>query len=209
MWKYCGSIFHLGFFIFYIIFLSFISFSSIHVSFPFFFFLFFSATQVSSVHSYLYPPFFYFLFHLKNIPATTFTSHQRERERERLMLVRRPTAGGNRGCQKDKAGGDRRSPCSTTTSTAPPPLVLLPTTKLVQIGLFFFSFFLFSYLLVLIQLYFKNWILFCVLCLDYVRNGENERKKEILRREKELINSSWYNFLSRKFDLELLQCSLD
>ena len=33
---------------------------------------------------------------------------------------------------------------------------------------FFFSFF-FSYFLVLIQLFCKNWILFCVLCLDYVR----------------------------------------
>ena len=48
-------------------------------------------------------------------------------------------------------------------------------------------FFFFSYLLVLIQLYFKNWTLFCVLCLDYVRRGENERKKEIRRRDKELI----------------------
>ena len=33
----------------------------------------------------------------------------------------------------------------------------------------FFFFFFFSYLLVLIQLYCKNWILFWVLCLDYVR----------------------------------------
>ena len=48
------------------------------------------------------------------------------------------------------------------------------------------NFFLFfSYLLVLIQLYFKNWILFCVLCLDYVRNGENERKKEKRKRNLE------------------------
>ena len=47
------------------------------------------------------------------------------------------------------------------------------------------NFFLFfSYLLVLIQLYFKNWILFCVLCLDYVRNGENERKKEKKKKKK-------------------------
>ena len=44
----------------------------------------------------------------------------------------------------------------------------------------------FFFFLVLIQLYFKNWILFCVLCLDYVRNEENERKK-IWRREKESI----------------------
>ena len=115
------------------------------------------------------PPFFYFLFHLKNIPTTTFTSYQRERER--LLLVRCPTAGGDRGRRKDKAGGDQRSSCSTTTSAAPLLLVLLPTTRVGQISLFFF----FPYLLVLIQLYFKNWILFCVLCLDYVRNGENEK----------------------------------
>ena len=93
-----------------------------HFFFSFFFFLFFSSTQVSN----LYPPFFYFLFHLKNIPATSpFTSHQRrERERERgerLLLVRRPITDGDRGRRKDKAGGDRRSPCSTTTSSARPP----------------------------------------------------------------------------------------
>ena len=44
--------------------------------------------------------------------------------------------------------------------------------------------FFFPYLLVLIQLYFKNWILFCVLYLDYVRNGENERKKNSEERER-------------------------
>ena len=49
----------------------------------------------------------------------------------------------------------------------PPLLVVLPTNRLRSDRLFFF----FSYLLVLIQLYFKNWILFCILCLDYVRNG--------------------------------------
>ena len=71
-------------------------------------------------------------------------------------------------------------PCDTTTFAAPSRLFLLPTTKLVQIGVLFS----FSYLLVLIQLYFKNWILFCVLCLDYVRNGENERKKNPKERER-------------------------
>ena len=40
------------------------------------------------------------------------------------------------------------------------------------------------FFLVLIQLYFKNWILFCVLCLDYVRNEENERKKNPEERER-------------------------
>ena len=144
MWKYCGSIFQLRFFIFYIIFLSFISFSSIHVSFLFLFFLFLVFLLHTSVQSYLYLPFFYFLFHLKNIlvPATPHFVHIRERER--VLLVCRPTTGGVWGHRKDKAGGDRHSPCSTTTSVAPPSLVLLPTTKLGQIGLFFF-FFLFSF----------------------------------------------------------------
>ena len=73
-------------------------------------------------------------------------------------------------------------------SALPLPLVFRPTTacrpphhqagsdRLVLSFLFFFLFF--SYLLVLIQLYFKNWIVFCVLRLDYMRNRENERKKK-------------------------------
>ena len=92
LWKYCGSIFQLGFFIFSIIFLSFISFSSIHVSFLLFFFLFLVFLLHTSVQSYLYLPFFYFLFHLKNIPvlATSHFVHIREkREKEK---VRRKTA---------------------------------------------------------------------------------------------------------------------
>ena len=35
-----------------------------------------------------------------------------------------------------------------------------------------------SYLLVLIQLYCKNWILFCVLCLDYVRRFLRVKKRD-------------------------------
>ena len=65
----------------------------------------------------------------------------------------------------------------------------------------------------MIKLYFKNWILFCILCLDYVRNGENEREKKKKKKSggerKNWYNSSRYNFLKRKIDLELLQCSLD
>ena len=76
----------------------------------------------------------------------------------------RSKAGGDQGRRKEKASGDQRSPWSTTSSAAPPSFILIPTTKLGQIGLFFFSFlfFFFSYFLVLIQLYCKNWILFCV-----------------------------------------------
>ena len=89
--------------------------------------------------------------------------------------VHRSKASKDRGRWKDKASGDQRSPCSTISFVAPPPFILLPTTRLGQIGLFFFLFFsfffffFFSYLLVLIQLYCKNCILFWVLCLDYVR----------------------------------------
>ena len=76
--KYYGSIFQLGFFIFYIVFLPFISFSStFHFFFSFFFFLFFSSTIMSS------PPFFIFFFTSRTFQHLTFASHQRERERER------------------------------------------------------------------------------------------------------------------------------
>ena len=122
------------FFILYIIFLSFISFSFIRViSFSFFFFyLFLSSTcPLSSVLSL--PPSFIFFF-----SSRTFqTSEKRERER-----------------RKDKAGGDRGHRKDRVNAALPrPPLVLLPTTKLGQIGFLvlsflFFSFF-FSYLLVL------------------------------------------------------------
>ena len=150
---------------------------------PYTFHFFFSFSCFSPPHKCLVsthisiPPFFYFLFHLKNILATMFTSHQRERERERVLLVRRPTASGDRGHRKDKAGGDRRSPYNVTTNAALPPLVLLPTTRLGQIGLFFFFLFFFFFIFAC-----SNSTLFqeldFFLCLDYVRNGENERKKK-------------------------------
>ena len=110
-----------------------------------------------------------------------FTSEKRE-ERERgeseasvEIEVHRSKANGDWGHWKDKASGDRRSPCNTTSFAAPKPFILLPPNKPGQMGLFFFLslffffFFFFSYLVVLIQLFCKNWILFCVLCLDYVR----------------------------------------
>ena len=103
------------------------------------------------LHTSVQPPLFYFLFHLKNIPATSHLLHireERERERgERLgQIIHHPTASGDRGRRKDKAGGDQRSPCSTTTSTAPSSLILLPTTRLSQIGLFKFFFFFFFFI---------------------------------------------------------------
>ena len=74
-------------------------------------------------------------------------------------------------CLKDKAGGDWHSPCPLlphdhSSSSPPPDWVKSACSSSFS---FFFSFFFFPYLLVLIQLYCKNWILFFVLCLDYVR----------------------------------------
>ena len=47
-----------------------------------------------------------------------------------------------------------------------------------RLVLLFLFFLFFSYLLVLIQLYCKNWILFCVLCLDYVRRFLRVKKRD-------------------------------
>ena len=137
-------------------------FSSFHFSFiqthffsffSFFFFVFFSSIQVSSA-----PSFILFSTSRTFQQLICFTS---ERERERELLVHRPTAA--RPPPHHQAGSD---------------------WLVISFFLFFFLFLFFSQLLVLIQLYFKNWILFCVLCLDYVRNGENERKKNPKERER-------------------------
>ena len=153
MWKYCDRISQLGFFILYIIFYSFISFSSTHVS---------------SI------PLLLFLFLLQNLPTTSFAllikeKRERDRQRERTKI------GGSAFTMSSEievhhAVKDRRSPC-TTTSAVPPLLVLLPTTRLGQIGLFFFFFFFFIFACSNSTLFYKNWNFFCVLCLDYVRNG--------------------------------------
>ena len=146
MWKYCGRIFQLGFFILYIIFYSFISFSSTHVS------------PISLL---------LFLFLLQNLPATSFAlliKEKRERETKREEK--------DWGIGVHHAVGDWGSPC-TTTSDVPPRLVLLPTIRLGQINLFFSFFFFFSFFIFACSystLFYKNWNLFCVLCLDYVRN---------------------------------------
>ena len=137
---------------------------------------------MSSVLS-LSPPSFIFFFTSRTFQQPHHLLHIREkRERERE--------------EKD---------CCSFTDSPPVEIEVTKRTKRVKIGVlhvalprtpphcrsssstplswvrsacsFFFFPFFFSYLLVLIQLYFKNWILFCVLCLDYVRNGENERKK--------------------------------
>ena len=99
------------FFILYIIFLSFISFSFVRVisfSFSFFFYLFLSSTcPLSSVLSL--PPSFIFLF-----SSRTFqTSEKRERER------RKDKAGGSIGHRKDRAGAALPRP--RPTAARPPP----------------------------------------------------------------------------------------
>ena len=64
---------------------------------------------------------------------------------------------------------DRRSPC-TTISTVPPSLVLLPPSGWVRSTCsFLFLFFIFA--CSDSTLFYKNWNFFCVLRLDYVRNG--------------------------------------
>ena len=77
MWKYCGSIFQLGFFIFYIIFLPFISFSSIHVSFLF------SFSCFSPPHKCPTPLLSFSFSPQEHSSNLTFASHERERENER------------------------------------------------------------------------------------------------------------------------------
>ena len=114
-------------FLFFILFffLSFHFHPYIHVfSFFFFFYFFFSSTcPLSSVLSL--PPSFIFFF-----SSRTFqTSEKRERER------RKDKAGGDRGHRKDKVNA----------ALPRPPLVLLPTTKLGQIGFLVLSFLFFSF----------------------------------------------------------------
>ena len=123
--------------------------------FSFFFFLLFSSPQVSN------PSSFIFFFISRTFQQLICFTSKRERERERGQ------AGGDRGCRKDKSveigihhAALPHPPPHCHLSSSPPP-------GSDQRSFFFF----FSYLLVLIQIYFKNWILFCVLCLDYVRNG--------------------------------------
>ena len=84
-----------------------------------------------------------------------FSSKKRERQRQReRRKTRRSAFTMLSKIEVHHAVEDRRSPC-TTTFAVPSPLVLLPTTRLGQISLFFsFSFSFLSYFLVLIQLYF-------------------------------------------------------
>ena len=119
--------------IFILFFILFFSFSSTFpFIFSFFFFLFFSSTQMSS------PLLFIFFFiSSRTFQPLCFTSKRRERE--------------------------ERSACRPLAAPAAA-LALLQHLhrRWVRSACSFFSFSFFSYMLVLIQLYFKNWILFCV-----------------------------------------------
>ena len=153
---YCKNIVVIFFnqnFLFFILFF----FLSFHFHPSFISLFLFSFSCFSPPHKTHSPPSFYFHFHLKNIPEL----HMREREREREREI---------GLGLHRMHLHRRSSISTAARCPPHQSAWVRSTCS-------FFLFLFSYLLVLIQLYFKNWILFCVLCLDYVRNGENERKK--------------------------------
>ena len=112
LWQY----FSIRIFYFYIIFLPFISFSST-------FHFFFSFSCFSPPHKTHSPPSFYFLFHLKNIPAL----HMRERERER----------------EERSAWASTACISTAAPASPPLLVVLSTDRLGsdRLVLFFFFFF--------------------------------------------------------------------
>ena len=162
-------------------------FSSFHFIFihsPFHFFFPFSFSWFSPPHKCL-APLLLFSFSPQKHSNNSFASHQRERgregEREREGCL---SADGDRGRRKDK---------SVEIGIHHAALRRPLPHHLGQIGiLFFFSFFFFSYLLVLIQLYFKNWILFCVLCLENVRNGVRLACSFFFH-----ICLFWFNFILR------------
>ena len=134
MWKYCGKISQLGFFI-----LSFHSPPHTCPLSPFFYFFFsFSPSNPSSNISFA--PLF-LQKKKKNCSSHWRKDRDRDREKgERLGEI-----------------GLASTACISTAAPASPP------SGWVRSACFFFFF---SYLLVLIQIYFKNWILFCGLCLD-------------------------------------------
>ena len=130
MWKYYGRISQLGFFILYIIFYSFISFSSTHVS-PI--------------------PLLLFLFLLQNLLATSFALLIRERQRQR---ERRKTRGSmfTMPSEIEVHHALPRPPSHRCSSSSPPSSWIRSACSF--LFFFFLFFFFFSYLLVLIQLYF-------------------------------------------------------
>ena len=139
LWQYFSI--RIFYFLYYFSFFHFIFIHTHFISFHFLVFLLHTSVQypllsLSPLLLYSFSPQEHSSNHIY------FTLEKRE-SGERLLLIYCPIAGGDRGHRKDKADGDWHSPCSITTSAAPPPLILLPTTRLGQIG--FFSFFLFFF----------------------------------------------------------------
>ena len=135
----------------------------------------------------LYPPSFIFFFSSRTFQQPHLLHIREERKREG---EERKKAGSD--CQKDKAGGDRRSPCSTTTFAAPPSLVLLPTIRLGQIDLFFLFFFH-----------------ICLFCEKQHREREYKEKKKSRGERKNWYNSSWNDFLIKRIQLLMYSSPLE
>ena len=121
-------------------------------------------------------PLFLFLFLLHNFPTTSFAlliKEKRERQTEREEK--------DWGISVHHVVRDRGSPCCRRsaftmhyhvrrpTATHPPPHHQAGSNRLVLFFFFFFFFFIFA--CSNSTLFYKNWNFFCVLCLDYVRNG--------------------------------------
>ena len=217
MWKYYGRISKLSFLFFILFFLSFF------LSFIRFFSSFFSlgfSPPYTHTHISLSSPFFFSTFHFPGPPSlflspALFQPFFFPTRYLAFSVIR----NGERGSERKNRWV--RWLCFATTAHLPPHYHLSssPPPGWVRSASFFFFFFFFfsfsfffSYLLVLIQLYFKNFILFCVLCFAfglYEKQREWEEKKIRRRKRKNWYNSSCDNFVSRKIDLELLQCSLN
>ena len=145
--------------------------------------MFFSSTQESN----LIPPSFIFFFTSRTFQQPHQLLHiieKREREEKDCYSSATPPP-------MEIEVAERTKPVEISVHHAtlprPPPhrrLSSSPRPGWARSACSFFFIFFFSYFFVLIQLYFKNWILFCILCLDYVRNGENERKKNPKERER-------------------------
>ena len=108
-------------------------------------------------------PLLLFLFLLKNLPATSFAlliKEKRERERQR---ERRKTGGSafTMPSEIEVHHALPRPPSHRRSSSSLPP-------GWVRSACSFLSYFIFAWYDS--TLFYKNWNLFCVMCLDYVRN---------------------------------------
>ena len=120
-------------------------------------------------------PLFLFLFLLQNLPTTSFAllikekrERQIERERgERLGDQRSPCRRRSSFTMPSEIGIHHalsRPPSHRRSSSSPPP-------GWVRSACSFFFFFFFIFACSNSTLFYKNWNFFCVMCLDYVRNG--------------------------------------